>query len=106
MSGQGGPPVPRDQREGAERMIIPDLVVIDSSTQPAAPCVVCGTAVAAGAGLTARFHGRILRFKCPGCLSRFAVDPDHFLSDGPTSCCDGEHRAEAFDSQPAGEWFM
>lgn len=65
-----------------------DLHVIDSASQGAATCVVCGKDIEAGAGVTALFHGRTLRFKCPGCLSRFAVDPDLYLADGPKSCCD------------------
>lgn len=72
-------------------MSIQDLVVIDSAAGTAATCVICGTDIAAGEGLTARFRGKTLRFKCPGCLSRFAIDPDRYPSDGPRSCCDDEH---------------
>lgn len=79
-------------------MSTPDLSVIDSSDQAAARCVVCGKDIPAGSGVTARFHGRTLRFKCPGCLSRFAVDPDHYLTEGPSSCCDGEGHVESSHS--------
>lgn len=84
-------------------MIIPDLVVVDSSAAAAASCVVCGKDIAAGEGVTALFQGRTLRFKCPGCLSRFAVDPDHILSAEPT-CCDRDEREQANDPDPVSEW--
>lgn len=81
-----------------------DLVVIDSASQAAAQCVVCGTDIAAGTGVTARFRDRVLRFRCPGCLSRFAVDPDHYADEGPTSCCDGEGHADSIHSAAPGDW--
>lgn len=87
-------------------MSIPDLVVVDSSAEGVATCVVCGQDVAAGAGVTARFGERTLRFKCPGCLSRFAVDPDHYLTEGPSSCCDGGEHDRATDPQPVSEWLL
>ena len=52
-----------------------EIVVIDSAGQAAATCAVCGKDVAAESGVTARFDGRTLRFRCQGCLSRFAADP-------------------------------
>lgn len=85
-------------------MTIPDLVVVDSSAEAAATCVVCGNDIPAGAGVTARFRGRTLRFKCPGCLSRFGVDPDHFLSAGPSSCCDGDEHEESSHTASVSEW--
>lgn len=72
-------------------MSIQDLVVIDSAAGAAATCVLCGTDIAAGEGVTARLRGQTLRFKCPCCPSRFAIDPDRYLSDGTASCCDDEH---------------
>lgn len=72
-------------------MSIQDLVVVDSAAQAAATCAVCGNAIPAGEGVTARFGGRTLRFKCPGCMSRFAADPDRYLSEGSSSCCEDEH---------------
>lgn len=72
-------------------MSIQELVVVDSTAQAAATCIVCGKDIAAGEGVTARYGGQTLRFKCPGCVSRFALDPDRYLSGGPTSCCDDEH---------------
>lgn len=71
-------------------MDIQDLVVVDSAAEAASTCVVCGKDIPAGEGVTARFGGQTLRFKCPGCVSRFALDPDRYLSGGPTSCCDDE----------------
>ena len=68
----------------------PELVVVDASPQGPATCVVCGKEIAPGSGVTARFDGQILRFKCPGCLSRFAADPARYLSGGPAACCEGE----------------
>lgn len=84
-------------------MSIQDLVVVDSTAQAAATCIVCGKDIAAGEGVTARLGDRTLRFKCPGCVSRFAVDPDRYLSGGPTSCCDDEHaHADHADASHAG----
>lgn len=76
-------------------MSIQDLVVVDSAAETAATCVVCGKDIPAGEGVTARFDGRTLRFKCPGCVSRFALDPDRYLSGGPSSCCDDDGHADA-----------
>lgn len=76
-------------------MSIEDLVVVDSAAEAAATCVVCGNDVPAGEGVTARFADRTLRFKCPGCVSRFALDPDRYLSAGPSPCCDDEHDADS-----------
>lgn len=72
-------------------MSIQDLVIVDSAAEAAATCMVCGKDIAAGEGVTARLDGATLRFKCPGCVSRFALDPDRYLSGGPTSCCEDEH---------------
>ena len=71
-------------------MSIQDLAIVDSTAEAAATCVVCGKDIPAGEGVTARFGGRTLRFKCPGCVTRFADDPDRYLSTGPSSCCDDE----------------
>lgn len=72
-------------------MSIQALTVVDSADQAAATCVVCGKDIPAGEGVTALYGGQILRFKCPGCLPRFAADPDRYLSGGSSSCCDDEH---------------
>ena len=77
----------------------PDLVVIDSRAQPAALCVVCGNDVGAGEGVTASYRGRILRFRCTGCLTRFQADPEPFLAGHTGGCCGGQH-----DHSPASEW--
>lgn len=76
-----------------------ELVMLDSRDQPAASCVVCGNDVPADDGITASYQGRTLRFKCPGCYSRFQSDPERFLAGGPGGCCDGKH-----DHSPASEW--
>ena len=76
-----------------------ELVVLDSRDQPAATCVVCENDIAAGQGVTASYSGRILRFKCPGCLSRFQAEPERFLAGQTGGCCGGAH-----DHSPASEW--
>ena len=79
--------------------IAPELIVIDSRDQPAASCVVCGNDIPAGEGVTARYQGRTLRFKCPGCYARFEADPEPYLAGRHAGCCGGEH-----DHSPASEW--
>ncbi len=76
-----------------------ELIVVDSRREPAASCVVCGNDVLAGEGVTARYQGRMLRFKCPGCCARFEADPQRYLAGRHQSCCDGQH-----DHSPASEW--
>lgn len=68
-----------------------DLVVVDVPVEGVATCIVCGKNIPAGGGVSTRLRGQILRFKCPGCLSRFRADPDRYLSGGPSACCDDEH---------------
>ena len=68
------------------------LSVVDSSDQPAAACVVCGNDISAGEGVTARYRGRTLRFKCPGCYARFEADPEPYLAGHQAGCCNGETR--------------
>ena len=63
------------------------LSVIDSAQQGAAACVVCGDRVDAGRGLTALYEVRTLRFRCHGCLGRFAEDPDRFLAGQTEQWC-------------------
>ena len=75
------------------------IVVRDSRLEAAAQCVVCGSDIGAGEGLTARYGERTLRFKCPGCLGRFEADPERYLSERTSGCCNGEH-----DHSPASEW--
>ncbi len=76
------------------------IVIRDSTFETAARCVVCGGDVPAGEGLTARYGERTLRFKCPGCLSRFEADPERFLSGHPVGSCEGgDHH-----HWPASEW--
>lgn len=70
------------------------LTVIDSRLEPAAHCLVCGKEISAGEGVTARYQGETLRFKCPGCYARFASDPGRYLSGQAVSCC-GETHADS-----------
>lgn len=76
-----------------------ELVVVDSRTQAAAQCLVCGNPIAAGEGVTAQYLGRTLRFKCQGCFARFEADPDRYLAGHEAECCEGEH-----NQSPASEW--
>lgn len=79
--------------------IAPELIVVDSRDEPAASCVVCGNDIPAGEGVTALYGDRTLRFKCPGCYTRFEADPERFLAGRQQSCCGGNH-----DHSPASEW--
>ena len=79
--------------------IAPELMVVDSRGEAASSCVVCGNDIAAGEGVTARYQGRTLRFKCPGCYARFEADPERYLSEPSQPCCDGQH-----DHSPPSEW--
>ena len=79
--------------------IASELVVLDSANQTAAVCLVCGNDVVAGEGVTAVYRGRTLRFKCPGCFSRFEANPEPFLAGQTGGCCGGAH-----DHSPATEW--
>lgn len=76
-----------------------DFVIVDSRYDPAAACLVCGGMIEAGEGITARYRGRTLRFRCRGCLDRFLADPPRFLSSHEPECCASDH-AES----PASEW--
>lgn len=79
--------------------IATQFMVLDSRDQPAATCLVCGNDIAAGEGVTATYRGQTLRFKCPGCFSRFQADPEPFLAGHTGGCCGGAH-----DHSPASEW--
>ena len=74
------------------------LVVLESNDQPSAPCTVCGNDIPAGEGVTARYQGRTLRFKCPRCFVSFEFNPERYLAGQQQSCCDGKH-----DHSPASE---
>lgn len=75
------------------------IVIRNSRLEPAAPCIVCGSDISAGEGLTARYGDRTLRFKCPDCLSRFEAGPERYLAGSGPGCCGGAH-----DHSPASEW--
>lgn len=74
-----------------------ELTVLESRYAPAGTCAVCGNDVAEGRGVTVAYLGQVLRFKCQGCLSRFAAEPDRYLVGGPAGCC-GKHAVPASPS--------
>ena len=75
------------------------FAVIDSTYEPAARCIVCANEIGPGEGLTVRYGVRSLRFKCPGCLQRFRIDPLRYLAGHGTDCCH-----DVSDASPACEW--
>ena len=75
------------------------IVIRSSRLEPSARCLVCGNDILAGEGLTARYGERTLRFKCPGCLTRFEADPERYLAGHGAGCCNDEQ-----DRSPASEW--
>lgn len=77
----------------------PGLVTLDPTDDPAASCLVCGSHIPAGAGVTAMFRGVRVRFRCEGCLSRFEADPWRFLGGHAAGCCHADENAS-----PASEW--
>lgn len=83
------------------------LVVLDPGHGGPARCLVCGSDIPAGEGLTVRLGDRTLRFKCPTCLKRFEADPDRYLTRGPDGCCQDDGRggppASARASDETGE---
>jgi hypothetical protein len=78
-----------------------DLVLIDSSCQPAGACAACGQPIGAGEGLTALYGGRLLRFRCSGCLGSFCRDPRHYVA-ADDYCCS----PDACPESPASEWII
>jgi hypothetical protein len=78
-----------------------DLVLIHSGGQPAGSCAACGQPIGAGEGLTALFGGRLLRFRCSGCLASFCRDPDRYIA-ADDYCCSTDARHES----PASEWVI
>ena len=72
--------------------------IVDSRLEAAAPCLVCGQEIRAGEGVTARYQGRTLRFKCPGCYARFEANHERYLAGHPAACC-----PEPRD-RPVSEW--
>jgi hypothetical protein len=78
-----------------------DLVLIDSSYQPAGTCAACGQPIAAGEGYAARYHGRLLRFRCSGCLDSFRREPERYVSADDYCCA-----IAGCDESPASEWVI
>ena len=90
-------------------MALAEIVIRSAADLPGASCATCGQLVAPGEGIAAQFRGRMLRFRCHGCLARFAMDPDHYLEEGPAACCDGDaaHERASASGAPtvtSSEW--
>lgn len=96
--GAPGVALPSDPAGGMRTESAESLVGRDPSAGSAARCLVCGHAIPAGAGISARFGKRTLRFTCVGCLRRFDAYLDRFLERQEDFCCE-----EAAES-PASEW--
>jgi len=75
-------------------------VFVSSATEPAARCVVCASDISAGEGLTVRWQGGTLRFRCLGCLARFESDPQRYLDEHATDCCQMDDAVYS----PMSEW--
>ena len=75
-----------------------ELALVDSRYDLAATCLVCGGLIEAGEGVSARYQGRLLRFRCDGCVDRFRADPERYLAGHRAGCCD-DHAGS-----PASEW--
>ena len=75
------------------------VIVRNSRLEGPAACLVCGSDIAAREGLTARYGQQTLRFKCPGCLSRFEAAPARYLSDHEAARGNDKE-----SSSPASEW--
>lgn len=80
-------------------VVAAELVVLDSRYKGSARCAVCGTEIPVGAGITARYGDRTLRFRCSGCLARFQIDPERYLAGHDPGCCQGDD-----EQSPASEW--
>ncbi len=78
-----------------------DLVLIDSAAQPAGACAACGQSIGAGEGLTALYGGRLLRFRCSGCLTSFRREPGRYVAT-LDYCCS----TDACAASPASEWVL
>ncbi len=78
-----------------------DLVVIDSTAQPAGTCAACGQSIGVGEGVTALYGGRLLRFRCSGCLASFRLEPNRYIS-ALDYCCSSDRCQES----PASEWVL
>ena len=92
-------------------MALSEIVIRSAADLPARPAPPAASRLRQGEGIAALFRGRTLRFRCPGCLTRFAMDPDHFLEEGPAACCDGdaaheESSAAAAPDAPSSEWVL
>jgi len=77
-----------------------DLVVIDSTAQPAGTCAACGQSIGVGEGVTAIYGGRLLRFRCSGCLASFRIEPNLCYISALDYCCSSDRCQES----PASEW--
>ena len=77
------------------------LVLIDSSHQPAGACASCGQPIGAGEGITVLSGGRLLRFRCSGCLASFCREPERYAA-AEDYCCSTDTCHES----PASEWVI
>jgi hypothetical protein len=78
-----------------------DLVLINSASQPAGACAACGQPIGAGEGITALYGGRLLRFRCSGCLASFLREPGSYVA-ASDFCCS----ADSCQESPASEWVV
>jgi hypothetical protein len=78
-----------------------NLVLIDSSQQPAGTCASCGQRIGAGEGITVHYGGRLLRFRCSGCLASFRSEPGRYIA-AHDYCCS----TSTCEESPASEWAL
>ncbi len=74
-------------------------ILVDSRYQPAARCLVRGNEIDPDEGVTARYEARTLRFRCPGCYTRFEADHQRYLAAPEPARCIHEH-----GGSPPSEW--
>ncbi|OGN86703.1 MAG: hypothetical protein A2X23_04965 [Chloroflexi bacterium GWC2_73_18] len=53
-------------------------------------CLVCGEAIPPGEGVTTRYGGQLLHFRCHTCWVRFEAHPERYLEGRLQGCCDLE----------------
>lgn len=80
-------------------MTDPVLVILDSTYEPAARCIVCASEIGAGEGLTLGYGALYVRLRCPGCMERFRADPQRYLSEHANDCCH-----DVSGQSPCSEW--
>lgn len=68
-----------------------------SAGQPEDRCPTCGTALNPGEGVETEWSGRMIRFRCLGCLARFEADPVRYLAGNTEPCRLDERPAARLD---------